>query len=111
MPGRVTLKVEKGPIRGQVFTFDEHDTFIFGRSPDCHARLPEGDRTASRHHFILEVNPPDACIRDLGSLNGTYVQRDRIEETVLRPGDEVQIGKYRMVFHPSPRDAGAGAGW
>ena len=50
-------------------------------------------------------------VRDVGSLNGTYVQRDRIDEAVLRPGDEVQIGKYRLVFYPSPRDSGAGAGW
>ena len=73
MPGKVTLEVTAGPIKGQVYTFEEHDTFIFGREDDCHARLSEKDTTASRHHFILEVNPPDARIRDLGSLNGTYV--------------------------------------
>jgi sulfur carrier protein ThiS len=44
-------------------------------------------------------------VRDVGSLNGTYVDRDRIEEAVLKDGDEVQIGKYRLVFHPSRRTA------
>jgi len=77
MPGRVTLRVMEGPIRGQVFAFSEHDTFLFGRGLDCHARLPESDPTASRHHFLLEVNPPDARLRDLGSLNGTYVNDAR----------------------------------
>src|SRR6185503_1255868 len=85
MPGKVTLRVTRGPIQGKVFTFEQHDTFIFGRDEDCHARLPKEDKTASRHHFILEVNPPDARLRDLGSLNGVYINdtkyggRDRDE--------------------------------
>jgi serine/threonine-protein kinase len=116
MPGKITLRVIKGPIEGQVFTFDEHDTFIFGRSPDCHARLPEQDDTASRHHFILEVNPPDACLRDLGSLNGTYVNKTKhggrargetpeqaaqrkFPEVNLRDGDEIRVGETVFSFH------------
>lgn len=73
MAGRVSLRVTGGPLQGQTFDFEEKDTFIFGRSRECHAHLPRGDRSASRHHFMLEVNPPDACLRDLGSLNGTFV--------------------------------------
>jgi hypothetical protein len=73
MPGRVCLDVVAGPIQGRHFEFDGHDTFLFGRSPDCHAELAADDATASRHHFLLEVNPPAARLRDLGSLNGTYV--------------------------------------
>jgi serine/threonine protein kinase len=73
MPGRVCLDVVAGPIQGRHFEFDGHDTFLFGRSPDCHAELAPDDATASRHHFLLEVNPPAARLRDLGSLNGTYV--------------------------------------
>ena len=53
--------------------FEDHDTLLFGRGADCHARLSEQDGKASRHHFLLEVNPPAARLRDLGSLNGTYV--------------------------------------
>jgi serine/threonine-protein kinase len=110
MPGRVVLSVVKGPIKGRTFAFDEHDTFIFGRADDCHARLPEQDETASRHHFILEVNPPQARIRDLGSLNGTYVNdakqggRSRSEtpeqaaarrfpEVDLKHGDVIRVGE------------------
>jgi len=48
-------------------------------------------------------------VRDIGSLNGTYVNRTRIDQSVLRSGDEVQIGKYRMTFHPSPHRDPAGA--
>src|SRR4026207_1055394 len=70
---KVVLNVVGGPLQGKTFTFDEHDTFIFGRAPDCHAQLPEATPPASRHHFILEVNPPDARVRDLGSLNSTHV--------------------------------------
>src|SRR5678816_4196711 len=73
MPARVCLDVVAGPIQGKHFEFDGHDTFLFGRSPDCHAELAPDDATASRHHFLLEVNPPAARLRDLGSLNGTYV--------------------------------------
>ena len=56
--------------------FTEHDTFVFGRMNDCHACIPD-DTQVSRHDFILEVNPPAACLRDLGSLNGTHVNGDK----------------------------------
>src|SRR2546430_908215 len=72
MSAKVHLHVKSGPQDGKAFTFAEHDTFVFGRMDDCHACIPD-DPQASRHHFILEVNPPQACLRDLGSLNGTWV--------------------------------------
>jgi hypothetical protein len=72
MNAKVTLTITKGPNKGAVFEFNEHDTFIFGRMEDCHARIPD-DNEVSRHHFILEVNPPNASLRDLGSLNGTHI--------------------------------------
>jgi serine/threonine protein kinase len=116
MPGTVILDVVKGPIQGQAFTFEEHDTFIFGRSPDCHARLPAEDPTAFRHHFILEVNPPDARIRDLGSLNGTYVNdvkyggrargetpeeaaERKFPDMDLKDGDVIRVGETVMTVH------------
>ncbi len=100
MSGKVTLKVIEGPMNGEVFTFEEHETFIFGRDSDCHASLPDDDMTASRHHFVLEVNPPDARVRDLGSLNGTFVNgtkfggrehRQSPEEAMRQPHPEVDI--------------------
>ena len=72
MPAKVMLEVMSGPIQGKVFSFESHDTFLFGRHGTCHARLPN-DPLVSRHHFILEANPPDIRLRDLGSLNGTDV--------------------------------------
>jgi len=109
MPGRVTLLVTAGPIQGRRFEFTEHDTFLFGRSPDCHAQLSPRDTSASRHHFLLEVNPPAARLRDLGSLNGTHVNgtrhggraRDETPEQAsqrvqtevdLRDGDRIRVG-------------------
>jgi serine/threonine protein kinase len=109
MPGTVRLVVTAGPIRGQRFAFDGHDTFLFGRAPDCHARLDATDASASRHHFLLEVNPPLARLRDLGSLNGTRVNGVRHggrragespedaaarggAEVDLHDGDEVRVG-------------------
>ena len=72
MQNRVRLEIVDGQLKGRKFEFAEHDTFIFGRAPDCHAHLSD-DTRVSRHHFILEVNPPLARLRDLGSLNATHV--------------------------------------
>ncbi len=113
MPGKIILKVTKGPIQGSIFTFVEHDTFIFGRSEDCHGRLSHDDSTASRHHFLLEANPPEARLRDLGSLNGTYVNGSRyggrarnetpeqaavrrFSEVDLKDADVIQVGDTVM---------------
>src|SRR5688572_12208897 len=115
MPGRVSLDVVAGPIQGRQFAFEDHDTFLFGRSPDCHAQLAEADGTASRHHFLLEVNPPNARLRDLGSLNGTYVngtkyggrgtmtlekaRQQRWPEVDLRDGDGIRVGTTVFEVH------------
>jgi len=110
MPGRVTLTVTAGPLSGRTFDFVDHDTFIFGRAADCHAALSPNDRSASRHHFLLEVNPPYARLRDLGSLNGTFVNSLKtggrpddetpeqaaartFPEVDLRHGDRIRVGQ------------------
>jgi hypothetical protein len=69
---------------------------LIGRSPDCHVFLD--DVTVSRRHAEIVHSDDDYVIRDLGSLNGTFVNRQRIESAVLSADDEVQIGKYRMTF-------------
>ena len=114
MAGKVRLQITAGPMQGRSFTFEDHDTFIFGRDPECHARLDEKDASASRHHFMLEVNPPDARVRDLGSLNGTHVNGTKIggreaHETVeqgrarrfaefdLKRGDRLNVGASVFV--------------
>lgn len=73
MPPKIILKAIQGPLTGKIFTFDEHDSLVFGRSADCKILLPKDDLTVSRHHFLMEVIPPQAILRDLGSKNGTWV--------------------------------------
>jgi hypothetical protein len=84
-----------GGIAGQSFQPGEGRTLI-GRSPECDVFLD--DVTVSRRHAELMREGDTFTIRDLGSLNGTYVNRRRIESVVLENDDEVQIGKYRLTF-------------
>ena len=80
---RVTLHVVAGPQTGRDFTFDQHNTFMIGRSEDAQFCLPQ-DRYFSRHHCILEIAPPQAFLRDLGSTNGTYVNGMRVDTAHLK---------------------------
>ena len=89
---RVTLHVVAGPQTGRDFTFDQHDTFMIGRSEDSQFCLPQ-DRFFSRHHCILEIAPPQAFLRDLGSTNGTYVNGMRVDTAHLKSGDRIQGGE------------------
>ena len=89
---RVTLHVVAGPQTGRDFTFDQHDTFMIGRSEDAQFCLPQ-DRFFSRHHCILEIAPPQCFLRDLGSTNGTYVNGIRVETAHLKHGDRIQGGE------------------
>jgi len=67
-----------------------------GRSPECEIFLD--DVTVSRNHAVLIARAGGYVVEDLGSLNGTFVNRRRIDTAVLQGGDELQIGKYRMTF-------------
>ena len=84
-----------GGMAGQSFQPAEGTTLI-GRSPECDIFLD--DVTVSRRHAELTRSGDDFAIKDLGSLNGTYVNRRRIETAVLGDDDEVQVGKYRLTF-------------
>lgn len=72
------------------------ETTLIGRSPECDVFLD--DVTVSRRHAELLRDGERVTIRDLGSLNGTFVNRHRIEEATLEDDDELQIGKYRLTF-------------
>src|ERR1051326_6587716 len=94
---RVTLRVLEGPYRGREFTFDQHDTFLIGRSDNAHLYLPD-DRFFSRHHCLLEIAPPRCFLRDLGSTNGTFVNGQKVSEVFLRDGDRIQGGQTTRIF-------------
>ena len=101
LPGEsALLVVQRGPNAGARFLLDAERTTA-GRRPESDIFLD--DVTVSRKHAEFVRRDGGFVVRDVGSLNGTYVDRDRIEEAVLKDGDEVQIGKYRLVFHPSRR--------
>lgn len=123
MPPTVRLKVSKGALIGEEFVFAERNTCIIGRASDCSPRLPDDDQhsTISRHHCLLDINPPDIRIRDFGSLNGTYVngakigQREQHQspkeaaalafaEHDLGEGDEIELGDttFRVVVSVPP---------
>ena len=104
-PTSALLVMQRGASAGARFLLDAERTTA-GRHPGSDIFLD--DVTVSRKHAEFVRRQDQFVVRDVGSLNGTYVLRDRIDEAVLRDGDEVQIGKFRMVFHPSRR-GGAGA--
>lgn len=122
MSGKVQLRIKQGKDAGKIFSFTEHDTFVFGRMADCHACIPD-DGQVSRHHFILEANPPQACLRDLGSLNGTLVNKKNFggrlkgetpeeggkrqyPEVTLKDGDIIQVGQTSLqVAIEKPQNA------
>ena len=93
---RPALVVRSGGGRaGETFTPQSERTTI-GRSPDCGVFLD--DVTVSRRHAVLSEHDGRFTIEDQGSLNGTFVNRRRVESAELEDGDEIQIGKYRMTF-------------
>jgi pSer/pThr/pTyr-binding forkhead associated (FHA) protein len=94
--GTALLVVLRGPNSGARFLLDS-DEVSSGRHPDSDIFLD--DVTVSRKHATFRREGDDFLVRDVGSLNGTYVNRTRIDEATLRTGDEVQIGKFRLVFY------------
>lgn len=94
-PNTALLVVRRGPNEGSRFLLDSELTEV-GRRPDSDIFLD--DVTVSRRHAEFYRQGGKFAVRDVGSLNGTYVNRERIEEVALNGGDEVQIGKFRMVF-------------
>jgi pSer/pThr/pTyr-binding forkhead associated (FHA) protein len=90
------LVVRSGGGRsGESFSLQRERTTV-GRSPDCDIFLD--DVTVSRKHAVIAEQEGRFVIEDLGSLNGTFLNRHRIEQAPLCDDDELQIGKYRLVF-------------
>ena len=95
-PGTALLVVMRGPNNGARFLLDDEEVSA-GRHPDSDIFLD--DVTVSRRHAVFTRLQQGYAVRDVGSLNGTYVNRRSVEQVDLRHGDEVQIGKYRFVYY------------
>ena len=101
----VVLVVRGGPSSGTFFVLEKDVTKV-GRHPDSDIFLD--DITVSRRHAEFLVRKGDYFIADAGSLNGTYVNRQRIDQAKLVTGDEVQIGKYKLIFVGPSRESASG---
>lgn len=105
--GSALLVVKRGPNAGSRFLLDQATTSA-GRHPDSDIFLD--DVTVSRRHAEFRLERAEFQVVDVGSLNGTYVNREPVDSAVLANGDEVQIGKFRLVFLTGPKadeDSGA----
>jgi eukaryotic-like serine/threonine-protein kinase len=91
----VTLDVVAGPHIGGRFEFAHHDTFLVGRGAWSHLCLSQ-DLHFSRHHFRIEIRPPDCYLIDLGSRNGTFVNGHRVSSVYLKDGDVISGGKTEI---------------
>ena len=101
--GTGMVVVRRGPNAGSTYVLDQPSTTA-GRHPDSDIFLD--DITVSRRHAVFEHRDGAYVLRDVGSLNGTYVNRERVEEQPLRSGDELQIGRYILTFLLSGRHEG-----
>lgn len=93
--GVASLVVRTGQQAGQAFALRDVVTRL-GRHPDSEIMLD--DITVSRRHAEVARTAAGYVLRDAGSLNGTYVNQQRVDETRLDRGDELQVGKFRLVF-------------
>jgi hypothetical protein len=101
-PGSALLVVKRGPNAGSRFLLDQ-DVTTAGRHQDSDIFLD--DVTVSRRHAEFRREGSGFTVHDVGSLNGTYVNRERIDAVALAGGDEVQIGKFRLIYLTSARTA------
>jgi hypothetical protein len=93
--GVASLVVRAGSQAGEAFALQDPLTRL-GRHPDSEIMLD--DITVSRRHAEVERRGSAYVVRDAGSLNGTYVNQERVDEVELNNGDELQVGKFRLVF-------------
>ncbi len=100
--GSALLIVQRGSNAGSRFLLDT-DEVTAGRHQRSDVFLD--DISVSRRHAIFTRTDRGTVVKDQGSLNGTYVNRDLVDECLLHHGDEVQIGKFRLVFFASAQDA------
>lgn len=89
-PATITLSVIHGSLAGQEFVFDKYTHCVIGRAEDCDIGLQKdyNPEAISRHHCLLEINPPIVRVRDLGSCNGTYLNGQNIGQPASDPFGE-----------------------
>jgi pSer/pThr/pTyr-binding forkhead associated (FHA) protein len=104
--GSALLVVKRGPNAGSRFLLDQSTTSA-GRHPESDIFLD--DVTVSRRHAEFRREGGEFVVVDVGSLNGTYVNREPVDTALLANGDEVQIGKFRLVYLTGPRTRDRGA--
>lgn len=104
--GAALLIVRHGASEGSRFLLD-HDVTVAGRHPNSDIFLD--DVTVSRKHCEFLRTPKGFEMRDLGSLNGTFVRNERVDASSLEDGDEVLVGKFHLTFYASRRDVAGGA--
>lgn len=101
--GQIVLVVRGGPSSGTYFVLEKELTLV-GRHPDSDIFLD--DITVSRRHAEFMIRQDEYFVADAGSLNGTYLNKQRIDQAKLSTGDEVQIGKYKLIFVGPSRESG-----
>lgn len=94
-PGTGMLLVRRGPNAGSRYVLD-HPVTSVGRHPDSRVFLD--DITVSRRHAEVRRTPDGYTVVDVGSLNGTYLNRERVDQGVLADGDLIQVGKFKLMF-------------
>jgi pSer/pThr/pTyr-binding forkhead associated (FHA) protein len=126
MRANIVLKVKEGRLAGKTFRFTDRKVCLVGRAEDCGVRLPNAGEygTVSRHHCVLDIDPPEVRVGDFGSLNGTYINGVRVRphghwhspeeaaamplgDHVLRDGDELALGGATFEIHITPPAARA----
>lgn len=112
----IRLRIEQGSQKGRLFELAGHRTFVVGRGQSAHFCLPEDDPYVSRHHFLIESNPPFCRLSDLNSRNGTKVNGKPASTIDLKSGDRIEAGMTAFLveiprpFASVPRTGIAGAG-
>jgi hypothetical protein len=87
--------VARGPNEGSTYLVDTNAVTV-GRHPESSIFLD--DITVSRRHSVIERTDDEFRIKDVGSLNGTYVNHDRVDQALLEDGDEIQVGRFVLIF-------------
>jgi pSer/pThr/pTyr-binding forkhead associated (FHA) protein len=104
-PGTGMLLVRRGPNAGSRYVLD-HPVTTLGRHPDSRVFLD--DITVSRRHAEIRKTTGGYEVVDAGSLNGTYLNRERVDQGVLNDGDLIQIGKFKLMFVATETENQAG---